>query len=111
MKLISSQEAIKEDKILGYFLSNHARKRMKQRAITREAISNVLIYGRLYYVRGCQLYVIGRKEISENKKHEIDIEKYSGTHVLCSKDNAIITCYRSKQLNNHYFYKKKVANY
>ena len=45
-------------------ITRHAHMRMGARRISETALSAVLEYGRVVYVRGAKIYVIGRKEVS-----------------------------------------------
>ena len=51
------------DKQRSQVITTHARMRMTARRVSETALSAVLDYGRVAYVRGAKIYVIGRKEV------------------------------------------------
>ena len=52
------------DKYQSQVITTHARMRMMARRISETALSAVIDYGRVVYVRGAKIYVIGRKEVT-----------------------------------------------
>ena len=74
----------------------HARKRMTDRRISETALSAVLEFGRMVYVRGAKIYVIGRKEVRAFLRKGIELADFEGIHVVCSLDGAIMTTYRNR---------------
>lgn len=81
-------------------LTHHARIRMNARRISPEAVSMVLQYGREVRTRGVLVYVIGRREITEARKEDLDLSALEGIQVLCSEDGDIITTYRNRDLSS-----------
>lgn len=84
--------------LFGYYLTDHARHRMRARGISEQALSAVLTYGRMAYVRGAEVYAIGRKEVCRYRKDGIDLASYDGVQVVCSPTGSILTVYRGKHL-------------
>lgn len=84
--------------VAGYALTEHARHRMGARGIKIDTLEAVLRYGRVAHVRGAEVHVIGRKEISRYANFDIDLSDYDGIHAVCSPDRAILTVYRNRDL-------------
>ena len=76
--------------------THHGRKRMTARGISETALSAVLEFGRMVYVRGAKIYVIGRKEVQSFLRKDIELADFEGIHVVCSLDGAIMTTYRNR---------------
>ena len=76
--------------------THHARKRMTARRISETALSAVLEYGRIVYVRGAKIYVIGRKEVRAFLRKGIELADFEGIHVVCSPEGPIMTTYRNR---------------
>jgi hypothetical protein len=61
------------------------------------AIEAALEYGRVVYVRGAEIHVIGRKEVFRYRRHGIDLREYEGVHVVCRPGSGLIlTAYRNR---------------
>ena len=80
--------------------SNHARQRMTSRGISSMAVQIVMRYGRMVQARGAEICVIGRKEVEEYGNAGIDLSRFEGIHVLCSREGAVITTYRNRNSLN-----------
>lgn len=81
--------------------SAHAKLRMKQRGIPREAIDTALLYGRMHFQKGAVHFLIGTKEIERHRRHAPRIERYNGIRVVCASDSGtIITAYRNPNFSN-----------
>lgn len=80
--------------------TDHARKRLIKRSIDPAAVSAAIDYGRIVHVRGADIYVIGRREISLLRRHGLDLSKYEGVQVVCSRDGAIVTVYRNRNFRS-----------
>ncbi len=76
-------------------LTHHALERMQTRRVSEEAIHMVLAYGRLSYIRGAAIYVIGRREIERYRTNGTDLSEFEGLLVVCSPVGAVITVYRN----------------
>ena len=76
--------------------THHGRKRMTARGISETALSAVLEFGRMVYVRGAKTYVIGRKEVQSFLRKDIELADFEGIHAVCSLDGAIMTTYRNR---------------
>ncbi len=80
----------------GQVITRHAHERMKARRISETALSAVLEYGRVVYVRGAKIYVIGRKEVATFLRKGIELADFEGIHVVCSPEGSIMTTYRNR---------------
>ena len=80
----------------GQFITRHAQMRMKARRISETALASVLEYGRVVYVRGAKIYVIGRKEVTKFLRRGVELADFEGIHVVCSPDGAVMTTYRNR---------------
>ena len=81
----------------GYKVSKHAWRRMSGRSVSPKAMNTVVRFGRIAYVRGAAIHVIGRQEVRKYRKHGFDLTPYEGLQVVCGSD-AIITTYRNHDL-------------
>jgi hypothetical protein len=79
----------------GKYLSDHAEKRMTGRRIPARAMDAVLTYGRVAYVRGAQIFTIGRKEVERHRRNGIELSGWEGIQVVCSGDETVLTTYRN----------------
>ena len=77
-------------------ITTHARMRMMARRISETALSVVIDYGRVVYVRGAKIYVIGRKEVTKFLRQGVELADYEGIHVVCSTEGVILTTYRNR---------------
>ncbi|PVZ64508.1 DUF4258 domain-containing protein [Pelagibaculum spongiae] len=82
--------------------SLHAQIRMNQRGISQEKIDLTLAFGRRIRGNGIICYVVGKKEVANQKNTSIDLRGAEGVHVLVAQHNEsqIITTYRNKNLSN-----------
>jgi len=79
-------------------LTDHARGRMGARGIPLAAVEAALRYGRVAHVRGAQIHAIGRREVNGLRARGVDVERFSGVHVVCSREGTILTVYRNHDL-------------
>lgn len=84
------------DKYQSQVIPPHARMRMMARRISETALSAVIDYGRVVYVRGAKIYVIGRKEVTKFLRQGVELADYEGIHVVCSTEGVILTTYRNR---------------
>lgn len=77
-------------------ITTHARMRMTARRVSETALSAVLAYGRVAYVRGAKIYVIGRKEVESFLRKGIELADFEGIHVVCSPEGVVLTTYRNR---------------
>jgi hypothetical protein len=82
-----------------FTLTNHAKERMATRGLRAEAIDAALAYGRVVYVRGADIFAIGRKEIAHYAKEGVDLSAYDGVQVVVTADGTILTVYRNRSFN------------
>ena len=80
-------------------LTKHAEERMATRGLRVNAINAALAFGRVVYVRGADIYAIGRKEIARYAEEGIDLSAYDGVQVVVTADGAILTVYRNRSFN------------
>ena len=89
-----------EYRVEGHFtLTSHAKERMATRRLRIDAIDAALIYGRVVYVRGADIYAIGRNEIARYGEEGIDLSAYDGVQVVVSANGVILTVYRNRSFN------------
>jgi len=85
-----------------YGITNHAKKRMSQRGISKDAISIVLEFGRKVHIRNAIVYFFGRKEMKRYLKPGQNASRWTGfrdIHVLVSpSDDTIITTYKNQDI-------------
>lgn len=80
-------------------LSEHAIKRMAQRAINETQIQLALEHGRLIHSRHARFYVIGRKEVQKLRRDGLEVGILEGLQVVVGeKSNAVMTVYKNKNL-------------
>ena len=79
-----------------FTLTHHARERMATRGLRASAVEAVLAYGRVAYVRGADIYAIGRKEVVRYAEEGIDLSAYDGVQVVVTADGTILTVYRNR---------------
>ena len=84
------------DKQRSQVITTHARMRMTARRVSETALSAVLDYGRVAYVRGAKIYVIGRKEVEAFLRKGIELADFEGIHVVCSPEGVVLTTYRNR---------------
>ncbi len=82
-----------------FTLTHHAKERMAMRGLRADAIDAALAYGRVVYVRGTDIYAIGRKEIARYAEEGIDLSAYDGVQVVVTTNGAILTVYRNRSFN------------
>ena len=80
----------------GRLITQHARKRMTARQISEAALSAVLEYGRVVYVRGAKIYVVGRKEVTKFFRRGVELSDCEGIHVVCTPEGVVLTTYRNR---------------
>lgn len=81
-----------------FLFSNHAIERMGHRHVSQTDIENVITFGRCVRTRGAIIYVVGSKEVKQQKLSGVNLDHCEAIHVLCSEDNKIITVYRNHNL-------------
>ena len=80
----------------GQAITRHARMRMTARRISKTTLSAVLEYGRVVYVRGAKIYVIGRKEVTKFLRRGVELAEFEGIHVVCNPEGVVLTTYRNR---------------
>ncbi|NML48027.1 DUF4258 domain-containing protein [Ramlibacter sp. G-1-2-2] len=80
-------------------LTKHASIRMQQRGIRREDVDAALAYGRRIHAKGLTFFVIGEKEVRRYLDKGIDLAQMVGVQVLVSREGAVVTTYRSRDLH------------
>lgn len=79
-------------------LTRHAAERMRARGLRPEAVAAAIAYGRVVHVRDADIHAIGRKEVESGKREGVDLSRYEGVQVVCSREGAILTVYRNRDL-------------
>lgn len=82
----------------GLKITEHAMSRMAERRLDAAAINVALSFGREIHTRGITIFAVGRKEIRKADAMSINISRFDGLHVLCSRDGSIVTTYRNFSL-------------
>jgi len=84
----------------GLAMSRHARTRSFARSIPDDAILAARMYGREVHTRGAVLYVIGKKDVATARSYGEDIARCEGVHVVCSREDQVLTVYRNRNLRS-----------
>jgi hypothetical protein len=79
-----------------HHLSAHARRRMRERGVSEEALALALLFGRIVWTRGAQVFAIGRREVRYFLKQGVDLTLHEGVQVVCAPDGSILTVYRNR---------------
>jgi len=79
-------------------LTVHAWKRMAQRAISRENIAAVMMFGSLYSTPRAEIIVLGRRE---SRRAKFDLQRHRGIHIVL-KQGMIVTTYRNNTVQLRY---------
>jgi hypothetical protein len=80
-----------------FHLTQHARGRIRKRGLSEEAVALTIQFGRLVYVRGAQIFALGRREVRRLLEEQgVDLSRYEGVQVVCSEKGDIITTYRNR---------------
>ncbi len=86
-----------------YGLTTHAKLRMSQRGISKDAMAVVLQYGRRVHTQNCIVYFFGKKEFKRHlhsKQHAGKWADFRDIHVIVSPtDNTIITTYKNQKIS------------
>ncbi len=82
-----------------YLFTSHARARMSSRAVGADEIDMVMAFGRAVHTRGAVIYVMGHREVAWCRRRGISPDRCEGLHVVSSRDGAIITVYRNRDLS------------
>ncbi len=80
-------------------LTQHAMERMATRGVRADAIDAVLSFGRVVYIRGADIYAIGRKEVALYAREGIDLAAYEGIQIVVTSDGHILTVYRNRSFS------------
>jgi len=79
----------------GTRLTKHATERMAHRSIPSEVIETVIEFGREVHTRGAVIHAIGRKEVEQYRRENIDLSDCEGVQVVCSMEGTVLTVYRN----------------
>lgn len=82
-----------------YRVSDHAWARMSARRLSPADVETVLQFGRRVWARGARIFVIGRREVEQYRAAGLDLARYEGLHVVCSRYGAVMTVYRNRDLS------------
>lgn len=80
-------------------MTTHAFVRMQQRGICSAGVQAAVVYGRRIRAKGVTFCVLGRKEVERQAERGVDLHAFEGLQVLLSRDNAVVTVYRSRNLH------------
>lgn len=81
---------------LGTMLTRHAAERMSTRRLPAAAVTAVITYGRTVRTRGAEILAIGRREVEMYEREGIDLSRYEGVQVVCSREGVVLTVYRNR---------------
>ncbi len=85
-----------------YGLTTHAKLRMSQRGISKDAMAVVLQYGRRVHGQNCIVYFFGKKEFKRHLHSKQNAGKWADfrdIHVIVSpNDSTIITTYKNQKI-------------
>jgi hypothetical protein len=82
-------------------ISVHASDRMHGRSITFQQIDMVIRFGRVAHVRGATVYAIGRREMEQLLRLNINTDRLEGLQVVCDPwSGTVITAYRNRDLSS-----------
>lgn len=73
--------------------SLHAMKRMRQRGLTPDMVTNAMAYGRLFHRQGYEFYCVASKDLPERMGPTLT-DRLRNLVVVC-KDGDVITSYRN----------------
>ena len=79
--------------------THHARRRMNQRGIRREAIDFTLRWGAIYHRTGIVFHVLRRRDIERSRARDPEVSKWEGTTVLTSGET-IISVYKNRDVSH-----------
>ena len=82
-----------------FTLTQHGTERMATRGVRADAIDAVLSYGRVVYIRGADIYTIGRKEVALYALDGIDLAPYEGIQIVVTSGGQILTVYRNRSFS------------
>jgi hypothetical protein len=94
MALLNSQEIQKES---GTFLTAHATRRMKQRAISQTALDAALRWGTPIEQNGATVFFLGRRHLPADLT-PAEAARLEGTVVVVARNGTVITTFRSRRL-------------
>jgi len=77
-------------------VSNHARKRMQSRGISRDSLLTCLLFGKRVHARGAVIHFLGRRQIQQRIPWTSGAEKLEGLHVVVV-DGEVVTVYRNRE--------------
>jgi hypothetical protein len=83
-----------------FLLTHHARRRMRHRALSAEAIALALAYGRVFWLRNADIYVIGRREVADAAGEGVDLSAHEGVQVVCTPEGVVLTTYRNRDFRS-----------
>ena len=79
-------------------MTKHARARSFARHLPESSVLAALAHGREVHTRGAVLFVIGKKEVANARRYGEDISRCEGVHVVCTREDRILTVYRNHDL-------------
>ena len=79
------------------YLTKHALDRMNSRRFSPDVVDKIMNYGRVVFIRGAAIHVIGKKEVRKFQEKGINLSAYEGIHVVCTPtDDSVLTVYKNK---------------
>lgn len=78
--------------------TTHALDRMTRRRLAPDLVEAVIAFGREIHTRGATVYFIGRDEVEWGHRAGMDWRPLDGLCVICSREGAVLTVYRNRNL-------------
>jgi len=78
-------------------LTLHATQRCQTRGIPKTAVEAAIDYGRHFYARGADHYIIGWREVRYWAEFGIDLSRFRGVQVVCASGGEVLTTYRKRR--------------
>lgn len=78
--------------------TKHALDRMSRRHIGPNLAETVIAGGREIHTHGATVYFVGRDEVERNQRSGMDWRPLEGLCVVCSREGAVLTVYRNRNL-------------
>ena len=98
------------------FISHHAKKRMRQRAINLQQVQQALLWGRETYqnLTKSYIYFVGYRECREAKKEGVDLCSVHGLTAIVKQvkgKEILVTVWWNRAPNRFYNNKRSVGGY
>lgn len=75
-------------------LTEHFKRRQKQRGLKRDVLNFILEYGKIYFARKAEWVLVESKQLPGNIRNS-SIAKRAAQWVILMEDGSLLTCYRN----------------